>query len=243
MAPTEHTGQLFTQQFRRARLPRRAPEAPASPITMHLWRREDQMRNVWSGARLRRVLAVTAVGAAAVTGSAAIASTASAAEKPGGFEMGTPPEKGGGAGKSGDTLPVGPDGDSLLYSTTAPFEAAPAAGSPMYVRYFGTRGPDGWSSRPADLPDRPNDVFNRGFWIYSVLGTSANLEYALVTSSVALAPGATEGGSNLYMQRLRTGSLQLVATSDDIWMTKMMSGPQGTGFVKFVAPDGQSALL
>ncbi len=174
------------------------------------------------------VAAVACVGAGA---------TPAAAAEPWGFEQVTPPVKGGGAVSGADGFQAGPDGESFHYSASVPFGGVPTGSFPAYVRYLGARGPESWANWSLEVPFGGLSTIYNG----SVIGTSANLKWALVASTVALAPGATDGGGNLYMRNARTGAMKLVATSDDPALA--FTSTEAYTQSKFVADDGKSALF
>ncbi len=194
-----------------------------------------------SGARavhvLRRAALATTISAAC---GLAVASAATAAE-PWGFEQVSPQAKGGGAVSLVDTFQAAPDGDSLLYTATSPFEGVPTEAAPQYVRYLGARGPDAWSNRALDPPHEQGTTKSPN--VMSVVGSSVNLSYALVASRRALTAGAIEGGGNLYMRNTRTGELVLVATNGNPRFAQAFLTAQGASAVSFVAEDGRSAIF
>ena len=181
-----------------------------------------------------------AAAVAATAGLAALAgigaATAGAAE-PWGFEQVTPPVKDGGAISGSDTFQTSPDGESFLYTASTAFGTVPAESAPMYIRYLGTRGPESWANRPVDVPYGSE----QSHFMWSVLGTSKNLEYALVVSTVALTPDATSGGTNWYLRTTRTGALRLLATRPNPLLVAL--GPMAGLAHEFIADDGKSALF
>jgi hypothetical protein len=168
---------------------------------------------------------------------AAAALPAQAAE-PWGFEQVTPVDKRGGAVSVVDTFQAHPDGDSFLHTATSPYAGVPTEGAPQYTRYLGIRGPDSWINRPLDPPLEPGIQS-----IMGVVGTSSDLAHAVVASGRALAPGATEGGGNLYMVDTHTGVRTLIATHENIKFAHAFSVPMGGLATKYVASDGRSALF
>jgi hypothetical protein len=171
----------------------------------------------------------------------AAAAPAGAADQPWGFEQITPPNKGGGSVLVVDTFTASPDGNTFLYTASAPFQGVPAESSPQYTRYVGIRGADGWRNRGMDpLFDGLSGALYDN---QELIGASSDLAYVLVTSSRALTPGATEGGSNLYVRDTRTGDLTLAYTSTDLALTRLLTYPQGGLSIRYLAQDGRSGLL
>jgi hypothetical protein len=168
---------------------------------------------------------------------AAVPAAGTAAE-PWGFEQVSPPNKGGGTVSASDTFQSSLDGDSFLYTANAPFAGVSTEASPQYVRYLATRGPDAWSNRGIDPPHGVTGVN-----VMMVVGTSVDLSHALVATTRALVPDATEGGGSLYMRDTRTGGLTLVATSPNPQLAGSFTTSQGAMGVSYIARDGRSALF
>jgi hypothetical protein len=183
---------------------------------------------------VRAVVLAVAAGLAA----AAMAPAAHAAE-PWGFEQVTPVNKGAGAVNPGDTFQAAPDGNGFLLSATSSFDGAPAESVPLYTRYFASRGPNGWSNRPMD----PLTDHSGPSTVMSVLIASSDASQVLVASTMALTPGATPDGGNLYVRSTATGAYTLVATHEDIAFVAAYFVNQGNTNVKYVANDGRSALF
>jgi hypothetical protein len=191
--------------------------------------------------RRGRSLLLAAGLAAVLSGSA---SPALAADGQWGYEQVTPVEKGAGTVSSIDTYTAAPDGGSIIHSAIGSFAGAPSESVPLYVRYLGVRGPDSWVNHPLDPPYSIGTGSSTALHnVQGTLGASPDLSHVLVTSRVALTPGATQGGSNYYMRDARTGALTLIATSANVAMTSNAHGLQGETYVKFVANDGRSALF
>jgi hypothetical protein len=172
---------------------------------------------------------------------AALPATAAAAD-PWGFEQVTPVDKGAGSVMPIDTFQTTPDGDGFLLSATSEFAGVPAESIPAYTRYFASRGVEGWSNRPMDPPTTLNPL-GAGQAIMSVILPSSDLSHVLVVSTLALTPGATPGGGNLYVRNTATGAYTLVATHEDISFTNQYFNIQGNQGAKYLANDGRSALF
>jgi hypothetical protein len=187
--------------------------------------------------------ALLAAGLTAVLGVAS-ASPANAADAQWGFEQVTPVEKGAGSVSGLDTFTAAPDGGSIIHTSIGSFVGAPSESVPLYVRYLGERGPDSWINHPLDPPyDLGTGTGTAVFDIQGTLAASLDMSHVLVTSKVALTPGATQGGSNVYIRDGRTGALTLIATTSDPRLTGLAHGLQGQGYFKFVANDGRAALF
>jgi hypothetical protein len=185
----------------------------------------------------RVALAVLAAGC----GTATLGVAPAVAAQPWGFEQVSPPDKRGTIAAD-DTFQASPDGDAFLYTADGSLDGAPAESVPKYTRYLGVRGADAWLSRGVDPPSGPIGAFGDAA-IQQVAATSHDLSHALVVSTLALTPGATNGGGNLYMRDTRSGTLTLVATSSSTDLVWQFARSQGQADAKFVAPDGRSALF
>jgi len=172
-----------------------------------------------------------------------LAGAASAGAAPWGFEQVTPPVKGSGALAYVDTFQSSPDGENFLYTTNSAWTDIPAESAPAYVRYLGWRGPESWHSVSLDPPYETGIGSQAAFDIYGVVGTSFNLKYAVVASTVALTPGATEGGGNLYLRDTKTRELTLIATSPFRVLSFPLNGNMGELGVKYVANDGKAVIF
>ncbi len=172
----------------------------------------------------------------------AVAGPAAAAQ-PWGFEQVTPVDKGAGTVAYVDTFQTAPDGESFLYTTGAPFDSIPSESSPVYTRYLGLRGPDQWNNIPLDPPFETGDGSGVAFNIQGVIASSSNLRYAVVASSFALTPGATEEGGNLYLRDTRTRELTLIATSPYRVLGSQMQNPQGETSIQYVDGEGKAVLF
>ena len=170
-----------------------------------------------------------------------LAPAASAADW--GFEQVTPVDKGAGSVQYVDTFRTAPDGESFLYTANSPFDSVPAESAPQYTRYLGFRGPDQWHNVSLDPPFDTGAGSGVAFNIMGVIASSSNLRYVVVASPIAMTPGATEGGGNLYLRDTRTRELTLIATSPDRVLSAQMQNPQGGLSVKYVDGQGKSVLF
>lgn len=77
--------------------------------------------------------------------------------------------------------------------------------------YRAKRAATGWSSRSFDLPQTNpgSSIIETTKWI------SPDLSKSVSASNLALAPGATEGGTGVYVHKVDTGELDLVAEESD----------------------------
>jgi hypothetical protein len=211
--------------------------------------REGESMNrspISTGCRRMRALMLGA-GIAAGLAAMPIATAAAADEPAWGFEKVTPAGKGGGSVSTTDNFMSSLDGSSLLYATRGSFDSFPSESIPLYVRYLGTRTPEGWETRGLDV----RDLLGRDMVypaagrqnLQSVVSASYDLAYTLVSSSAALTPGATERGGNLYIRNTKTKALTLIATHPDAsFSTNFQAVATQTRAVS-VASNGRSALF
>jgi len=192
--------------------------------------------------RVRNAFA-TLAGASGLALALALFVAPAAMAAPWGFEQVTPVNKGAGSVSYVDTFRVAPDGESFLYTANSPFDSIPAESAPQYTRYIGHRGPDRWNNISLDPPFDTGLGAGVAFDIMAVIGSSSNLRYVVVASPVAMTPGATEGGGNLYLRDTRTRALTLIATSPYRVFSTQMQYPQGGLSVKYVDGEGKAVVF
>ncbi len=113
-------------------------------------------------------------------------------------------------------------GDGAYFNAAGAFAGAESV---LYdTAYLATRGTD-WATRGTDPPLTPT-----GLLVKATLGLSEDGTKAVVVTSLALAPGAKAGGSNLYIRDLRPGGgYRLVAATDDTDLYNQLTGFGGQG--------------
>jgi hypothetical protein len=121
------------------------------------------------------------------------------------YEMVSPVDKQGGGVYEEGNVQAAADGHGIAYLSINPFADAPA--KPLISTYVGTREAAGWSTHSPDAPQYVGGSIDE----INTAAYDANLTEALVTSRLALAPGAIEHGSNLYLRDVATGAYTLVA--------------------------------
>jgi hypothetical protein len=179
------------------------------------------------------IVGLACLGAAALPAQAA---------EPWGFEQVTPVDKGAGAVAPVDTFQTSPDGDSFLLTATGSFAGVPSESQPMYVRYLASRGAGAWGHRPIDPSSNPIPPANVAV-VMQTVAESADVSHALVVSTRDLAPGATDGGGNIYVRNTATGAYTLVATSDNPRLAQQFTFHTAQFNAHYVASDGRSALF
>ncbi len=189
--------------------------------------------------RIRRRATARAATLLVVAAAGLAGTPAAQAAEPWGFEQVTPVDKGAGSVHPIDTFQTTPDGNGFLLSASSSFDGVPAESVPLYTRYFASRGPDGWSNRAMDPPTNHQGTSI----VMSVLLSSSDVSHVLVASTLALTPGATPGGGNLYVRSTATGEYTLVATHEDFRFADQFFANQGNFNAKYVANDGRSAMF
>lgn len=119
------------------------------------------------------------------------------------YEMASPPAKNGGA-VSEIRWQAAPSGDAVAFVSKSSFPDASAA--PLAGNYLSRRGADNWATDQIDLPQLNSLGFIQGV----TLANSEDLRYSLQISRRALAPGAIEEGSNIYLVDNFGGGVTLV---------------------------------
>jgi hypothetical protein len=140
------------------------------------------------------------------------------------YEMVSPTEKNGGNISPVLGVHAAPDGGAVSFTSSTPFAGAP--GSPTMNTYIGRRGAN-WGTEAVDPPQ-----FNHGMLVIGASATSSrDLGKTLSASTLALTPGAIEGGSNIYLRDNATGNRTLVTAT-----------PGGGFFMAFTGVAGGSFL-
>lgn len=122
------------------------------------------------------------------------------------YELVSPADKGDGYVLTYYGTKAGLDGNGIAYLSTAAL--ANAGSSPLFVADLSTRDAAGWTSSGVDP-----SLLNPSFAIeLATPAISDDLGKALAVSRLALTPGATEGGSNVYLRDNRTGAMTLIRT-------------------------------
>jgi hypothetical protein len=155
----------------------------------------------------------------AVVLAAAAVPSAGAAEEGRAYEQVSPPDKAGSAVRTRGTIWSAPSGDAVAYGIPG---ALPGSSSATLANSYGARrSSTGWSVEHLDAPiyTPSNQVF------FPILAVSEDLNRVVQFSGRALAPGAIEGGGNLYLQDRRTGARTLIAASTDIQFQNEVTAP------------------
>jgi hypothetical protein len=119
------------------------------------------------------------------------------------YEMVSPPDKNGGSINNVLNMRTSPSGDALSFYSTSSFAGAVA--SPLDNGYLGRRG-ENWGTEAVDPPTQNP----RGLVLFASPASRFDQGVTLQASTYALAPGAIEGGSNLYLRDNATGTRTLL---------------------------------
>lgn len=183
--------------------------------------------------RFAVLLAVLCLPAAFAAGSAGAAECPNAALRTGpsavlpgcrAYEMVSPVDKNDGNVSSTMSVHAAPSGNAVSFGSTASFAGSPA--SPLGGTYIARRGSN-WATEAVDPPQ-----FNHsGLLIRGTPVSSPDLRFSFGVSSMALTPGAQEGGSNLYLRDNATGSRTLLAATSGTLLALETSGAGGGSFL------------
>jgi hypothetical protein len=103
------------------------------------------------------------------------------------------------------------DGNGFAFTGMSAFGGSQTAtGASKYPFYGALRTASGWTSRALDLPQRMVNFQQR---IIGTLAVSSDGTKAVVISLSALAPGAVQGDSNIYLEDVATGALTTMGTT------------------------------
>jgi hypothetical protein len=130
------------------------------------------------------------------------------------YEMVSPVDKGGSNidVESTSNYQSSPDGNRLVFSTkTALSGPVDTEAGPLLPKYATARDATGWSAPMAiDPPQIPGSPSPK---LYTTFAVSEDGSRALVGSLKALAPGASDGDSNLYLRDIPAGTFTTIGTS------------------------------
>jgi hypothetical protein len=183
--------------------------------------------------RFAVLLAVLCLPAAFAVGSAGAAECPNAALRVGpsaqlpgcrAYEMVSPVEKHGGNISPVISLHAAPAGGAVSFTSSTPFANTP--GSPTMTTYIGRRGAN-WATEAVDPPQ-----FNHGMLVIGAsVASSQDLGRTLSASTMALTPGAIEGGSNIYLRDNATGNRTLVTATPGGMLFMAFTGVLGGSFL------------
>jgi len=138
------------------------------------------------------------------------------------WEQVTPTAKNGVDVVNSGTVASVAGGDRVYFNAAGAFSGAESV---LYdTAFLSARGAD-WSTRGTDPPLTPT-----GLLVKATLGLSQDGTKAVVTTSLALAPGAIAGGSNVYVRDLAPGGgYRLVAAAPGGQLYQDLTGFGGQG--------------
>jgi DNA-binding beta-propeller fold protein YncE len=160
------------------------------------------------------------------------------------YELVSPAEKNGANVRDHGGFQASEDGNAVAYSGITAL-ASSAEDAPYLGKWVGRRSADGWSVNSTDSPQI--HVTTTSWWTIGLThGISDDGTKALTMSLKALAPGAVEGESNLYLHDLVTNEYTTVVSNPDPnwWQEQTMLGLTYTAF-PFVqgTPDFDHVLV
>jgi hypothetical protein len=160
------------------------------------------------------------------------------------YELVSPAEKNGANVRDHAGFQASEDGNAVAYSGITAL-ASSAEDAPYLGKWVGRRSPDGWSVNSTDAPQVHVPTAN--WWTIGLtFGISDDGTKAVTMSLKALAPGAVEGESNLYLHDLVTNEYTTIVSNPDPtwWSEQVMIGLTYTAF-PFVqgTPDFDHVLV
>jgi hypothetical protein len=149
--------------------------------------------------------------------------------------MVSPLEKSGGNVSPNLGVHAAPGGTTVSFVSTASFAGSPA--SPLVSTYIARRGPD-WATEAID----PEQFNYNSLLIRGTPASSRDLRYSFGVSRLALAPGAVEAGSNLYLRDNATGARTLLVATHGDQLFNAATGIGGGAFLSASA-DWSNVLV
>ncbi|HVY97001.1 MAG TPA: hypothetical protein VHA54_08590 [Solirubrobacterales bacterium] len=135
------------------------------------------------------------------------------------YELASPAEEAGSVVETLATVQSDASGDKLAFSSPGALTEAPTM-SAYGAYYLASRAAGGWSTSPLDLPQL-TATKQTGTPTYFL---SSDFAKAVQFSPYAFAPGAVEGGGNIYLTDFRTGTHSLIAATDDFRLASELAG-------------------
>ncbi|HET9591312.1 MAG TPA: hypothetical protein VFP17_00200, partial [Solirubrobacterales bacterium] len=127
------------------------------------------------------------------------------------------------------------DGNAFAYVIQVNSESAP-----VFARSISVRGSTDWSGRTdVDPPAGMGGVVRD----HETLAISDDFTHALVVSDQALAPGATKGAANLYVENIGNRTYRFVGSSNAVGAFSLLTGIQTSGLVQAGSPDFSSVVF
>jgi hypothetical protein len=141
------------------------------------------------------------------------------------YELVSPVDKNGGGVNQKTSVLSDSSGDSVSFISTAAF--AGAESSSLQNTYIARRGAGDWATESVD----PAQLNPHGLLVVPTPAMSPDLAKAFQASKRALAPGATENGSNVYLRDNLTGRRTLVATAEGNRLFEDMANAGAAPFI------------
>jgi hypothetical protein len=126
------------------------------------------------------------------------------------FELVSPAEKGGANLLRESEALASINGNAFSFAGQVALHDTGTETAPYFTHYVANRTSDGWATTPVDAAQLPTENPTNVFRL--MIGVSRDNSKAIVVSRKALAPGAGEGDSNVYMRDTVTGALTTVVS-------------------------------
>jgi hypothetical protein len=146
------------------------------------------------------------------------------------YEQVTPADKEGATIIPNLSFLVAPDGHGFSYTTKGNSQNAP-----LEPRSLVLRGADDWGAPIA--ADLPTNQMLRGFFETTNQAVSDDFTKTFNVTNRALTPGATEGGANLYLVDVASGSRRFIASNSSPLAFLHFAAGQAKGKFLAGAPD------
>jgi hypothetical protein len=136
------------------------------------------------------------------------------------YEQVTPADTGGTVPYDTGTLPIfaTADGNRIAFGTPSGLPGSPTSVQLSYN--VAERGPTNWRSRSAEVAQSSPREGQAVFTWLTTEAFSSDLRRSITTSTLPLAPGAIEGGTNLYEKDIFSGDVKLLYANPDITLLK-----------------------
>jgi hypothetical protein len=137
------------------------------------------------------------------------------------YEMVSPVDKDGGNVGRVLGVKVAPAGDAATFYSPAAFAGSPSAA--LSTGYIAKRSASGWATEALDPPQRGTG----NSLLMSTVASTFDLRASLSAGDRAIAPGAVEAGSNLYLRDNATGTPSLAFSAPGTRLFDQATGLSG----------------
>ncbi len=141
------------------------------------------------------------------------------------YEMVSPVDKNGGNVGRVLQVKVSPSGDAATFYSAAAFAGSPS--SALSTGYVTQRGGSDWATQSLDPPQKSTG----NSLLMSTVASTEDLGFSLSASDRAIAPGAIDGWSNLYLRNNATGATTLAYKTPGTRLFDQATGLSGGLFL------------